>query len=45
MRPNLSNAEEICETRNIRWEEVFIETKIKTHNARRKVKHGLYKAA
>ena len=45
MRQNLSNAEEICETRNIRREEVFIEAKIKAHNDRRKVKHELYRVA
>ena len=44
MRPNLSNAEEIYETRNIRREEVYIEAKIKTHNARMDVKHELFKA-
>ena len=44
MRPNLSNAEEIYETRNIRREEVYIEAKIKTHNAGRGMKHELYGA-
>ena len=35
MRPNLSNAEDMCETRNIRREEVYIAEKIKTLNAGR----------
>ena len=45
MRRNLLNAEEIYEARNIRREKVYIEAKIKTHNARRDVKHELHKAA